>query len=57
MVLGEPGKFTWGGIWGTAFFVDPQEKLVAVLMLQVPVLQAPHYQLLLHNLAYQALVN
>jgi len=57
VVLGEPGKFTWGGIWGTAFFVDPQEKLVAVLMLQVPVLQAPHYQLLLHNLAYQALVN
>jgi Beta-lactamase len=26
VVLGEPGKFTWGGIWGTAFFVDPQEK-------------------------------
>ena len=55
--LGEPGEFYWQGAWGTAFFIDPKKKLVAVLMLQVPLLQAPHYQSLFHNLAHQALVN
>ena len=55
--LGEPGEFYWQGAWGTAFFIDPKKKLVAVLMLQVPLLQAPHYQLLFHNLVHQALVN
>jgi CubicO group peptidase (beta-lactamase class C family) len=55
--LGEPGEFYWQGAWGTAFFVDPKKKLVAVLMLQVPLLQAPHYQSLFHNLVHQALVN
>ena len=55
--LGEPGEFYWQGAWGTAFFIDPKKKLVAVLMLQVPLLQAPHYQSLFHNLVHQALVN
>ena len=54
--LGEPGEFYWQGAWGTAFFVDPKEKLVAILMLQVPLSQAPHYRSLFHNLVYQALV-
>ncbi len=54
--LGEPGEFYWQGAWGTAFFVDPKEKLVAVLMLQVPIAQGAHYQSLFHNLVYQALV-
>jgi CubicO group peptidase (beta-lactamase class C family) len=55
--LGETGEFYWQGAWGTAFFVDPKKKLIAVLMLQVPILQGPHYQSLFHNLVYQALVN
>jgi CubicO group peptidase (beta-lactamase class C family) len=55
--LGEPGEFYWQGAWGTAFFIDPKKRLVAVLMLQVPLLQAPHYQSLFHNLVHQALVN
>jgi CubicO group peptidase (beta-lactamase class C family) len=55
--LGEPGEFYWNGAWGTAFFIDPKKRLVAVLMLQVPLLQAAHYQLLFHNLVYQALMN
>ena len=55
--LGEPGEFYWQGAWGTAFFVDPKKRLVAVLMLQVPLLQAPHYQSLFHNLVHQAVVN
>ena len=33
---GSPGDFSWGGITGTLFWVDPQAKLVAVLMAQTP---------------------
>ena len=31
---GSVGAFGWAGIFGTTFFVDPKEKLVAVLMTQ-----------------------
>ncbi len=55
MVPGSPGVFYWNGAWGTTFWVDPKEKLIAVLMVQVPLLQGPHYQLLIRNLVYQAL--
>jgi CubicO group peptidase (beta-lactamase class C family) len=55
--LGSPGEFYWVGIWGTAFWVDPMEKLVAVLMMQTPALQTSHYRSLIRNLVYQALVN
>ena len=54
---GSPGEFYWLGIWGTAFWVDPSEKLIAVLMVQVPAVQGPHYQSLIRNLVYQALMN
>ena len=30
-----PGTYSWGGIYGTYFFVDPKEKLIGVLMMQV----------------------
>ena len=33
---GSVGDFSWGGITGTLFWVDPQTKLVAVLMAQTP---------------------
>ena len=32
--LGTPGSFSWSGIYGTSFFVDPKERLVVVLMTQ-----------------------
>jgi CubicO group peptidase (beta-lactamase class C family) len=32
--LGSAGAYSWGGIYGTSFFVDPKEKLVAVFMTQ-----------------------
>jgi len=53
---GSPGSYYWVGIFGTAFWVDPAEKLVAVLMMTVPPLQAGHYRSLIRNLVYQALV-
>jgi CubicO group peptidase (beta-lactamase class C family) len=54
---GSPGEFYWLGVWGTAFWVDPSEKLIAVLMVQVPAVQGVHYQSLIRNLVYQALMN
>ena len=33
---GSAGDFSWVGITGTYFWVDPKEKLVAVLMVQTP---------------------
>lgn len=33
---GSVGDFSWGGITGTLFWVDPETKLVAVLMAQTP---------------------
>ena len=33
--IGSEGTFTWGGIFGTHFWVDPKEQLVAVMMLQL----------------------
>ena len=28
------GTYSWGGIWGTSFWVDPKEHLVGVMMIQ-----------------------
>jgi CubicO group peptidase (beta-lactamase class C family) len=54
---GSPGEFFWQGLYGTAFWVDPKEKLVAVLMMQLPAAQARHYRSLFRNLVYQALMD
>src|SRR5260370_8840462 len=35
-VPGAVGSFTWSGLWGTYFWIDPGEKLIAVQMIQVP---------------------
>jgi len=32
--LGSEGSFGWSGIYGTTFWVDPKEKLVAIMMVQ-----------------------
>jgi CubicO group peptidase (beta-lactamase class C family) len=32
--LGSPGMYGWLGIYGTTFWVDPRERLVAIMMVQ-----------------------
>jgi CubicO group peptidase (beta-lactamase class C family) len=54
---GSPGEFYWVGLYGTAFWVDPKEKLIAVLMMQIPPAQGAHYRSLLRNLVYQGVMN
>ncbi|HEX3233888.1 MAG TPA: serine hydrolase domain-containing protein [Gemmatimonadales bacterium] len=34
-VLGSAGTYSWGGILGTSFWIDPKERLVGVLMMQL----------------------
>ena len=51
---GSVGDVTWSGISGTYFWVDPAERLVAVLMLQAP-LERVHYRSVMRALVYQAL--
>ena len=53
---GSVGDYYWGGATGPYFWIDPQEKLVAVMMLQQPDIQRrTRYRPLLRNLVYQAL--
>lgn len=30
-----PGTFTWGGAWGTIFWVDPVENMIGIMMTQI----------------------
>jgi CubicO group peptidase (beta-lactamase class C family) len=52
---GSVGTFYWTGAWGTTFWIDPQEKLIAVQMIQVPLAEGPAYRRVFRNLTYQAL--
>jgi CubicO group peptidase (beta-lactamase class C family) len=52
---GSVGTFYWTGAWGTTFFVDPQEKLIALQMIQVPATASSAYRRVFRNLTYQAL--
>jgi CubicO group peptidase (beta-lactamase class C family) len=53
-VPGSVGDFYWSGVYGTYFWVDPQEQVVGVLMLCAPELRR-HYRALTRQLVYQAL--
>lgn len=53
--LGSPGEYNWGGAAGTRFWVDPQEDLIGIFMVQ----SIPHRTRLgseFKNLVYQAIV-
>jgi len=56
-VPGSVGDFSWAGITGTYFWVDPKEKLIAVLMMQVPQGTNVPYWRQTRTLVYQALTN
>jgi CubicO group peptidase (beta-lactamase class C family) len=54
-VPGTVGDYYWGGLGGTYFWIDPKEKLIAILMLQAPG-QREYYRMLFRDLVYAALV-
>lgn len=53
--LGSVGNYYWSGIYGTYFWVDPQEKLAAVFMMNARS-KARNYRSVVRNFVYQALV-
>src|SRR5437764_8334897 len=53
-VPGSVGEFFWGGVHGTYFWIDPQEQMVAILMMAAPD-QRLHYRYLSRQLVYAAL--
>lgn len=34
-MMGSPGEFNWGGAAGTKFWIDPQEQLIGIFMIQI----------------------
>ena len=51
---GSKGLYYWNGIQGTAFFVDPKEELIAIIMTQAPRKEIPlHHRLRYY--VYQAI--
>jgi CubicO group peptidase (beta-lactamase class C family) len=55
-VPGSVGTYFWGGMAGTTFFVDPNESLFAILMLQAPN-QREYYRMLFRDLVYATLLD
>lgn len=55
-VSGSVGDYFWAGAAGTYFWVDPQEKLYAVMMLQVPFVSGGFYRRAMREMVYGALV-
>lgn len=55
-VSGSVGDYFWAGYAGTYFWVDPQEKLFAVMMLQMPFVESGAYRRALRELVYGALI-
>ena len=53
-VPGSVGEFFWGGATGTYFWIDPQEQMVVVLMLQAPDKRLA-YRYLTRRLVYASL--
>jgi CubicO group peptidase (beta-lactamase class C family) len=53
---GSVGNYYWGGAAGTTFWVDPAERLYAVLMIQAPQ-QREHYRVLFRDLVYAAIAD
>jgi CubicO group peptidase (beta-lactamase class C family) len=47
------GSFLWGGIAGTTFWIDPSERLFAMLLIQAPG-QRDYYRSLFRTLVYAA---
>lgn len=52
---GSVGDYSWSGVSGTYFWIDPREQLIAILMMQAPV-QRMRYRYLMRTLVYQALI-
>jgi CubicO group peptidase (beta-lactamase class C family) len=53
---GAVGQYYWGGAAGTTFWVDPAERLFAVLMIQAPA-QREFYRVMFRDMVYSAIAD
>jgi len=54
---GSIGDYFWAGIYGSYFWVDPQEKMYAVMMVQMPFEESGYYRRSLRELVYGARIH
>jgi len=52
---GSVGDYNWSGLAGTYFWIDPQQEMIAIWLMQAPA-QRAHYRQLYRNLVYAALL-
>ena len=52
---GSVGTFYWTGAWGTTFWMDPREKLIAIQMIQTPAGVGGPFRRVFRELTYAAL--
>jgi len=56
-ISGSVGDYYWAGALGTYFWIDPQEKMFAVMMVQMPFAQSGYYRRAFRESVYAALVH
>ncbi|KQP22571.1 serine hydrolase [Pseudorhodoferax sp. Leaf267] len=59
-IRGSVGDYTWNGLLGTYFWVDPQREMFGIVLFQTPpaaYVRAAGYWVRLRNLAYEALAD
>jgi CubicO group peptidase (beta-lactamase class C family) len=54
---GSTGDYTWGGAYGTNFWVDPKEEMAVVYMAVTPGDIRVHYRSLMRNLVVQSIAD
>lgn len=55
--LGSRGEYRWGGAAGTRFWIDPEEEMVTIFMVQILPYRGLSYGREFKRLAYQAIVD
>ncbi len=56
-IIGSAGEYNWGGAAGTSFWIDPQEQMIGVFMIQILPSTDLTYRKEFKQLAYQAIVD
>lgn len=56
-ISGSVGNYWWAGAGGTYFWVDPQEKMFAIMMVQVPFLQTGTQRHAFSEMVYAAMTH
>jgi len=56
-MMGSPGEYNWGGAAGTRFWIDPQEELIGIFMIQILPHDGLNYGSEFRVLAYQAIAD